>query len=149
LSLPWNVGDILRAIGLATLGLAALVAATIKSSGEHALADQVVWLNLAVGGVLLCGVGVAVFLLNGRRAIGVGRQALALRLDVGDPVVRPSVLAPIVTGSGDLVAAPGTTHFHHDGCLLIRGKSVQRASVEEHRAGGRTACPMCAPGPTG
>ena len=44
-----------------------------------------------------------------------------------------------------VVAAPAMTHFHRDGCRLVAGKDVRRATRAAHERDGRTPCGVCRP----
>lgn len=138
----WRDSDLVVVSITALLGLIAIIAAWFGASGSHSLTQQAMWLNLAVAGFAVSSVGLCLWLMRGRRAIGERRVALVSLDPVEDepasaPVRRPAAGS---TASFDLVRAPGMRRVHDPACPLVAGKPVERANP-----GDGEPCAVCAP----
>lgn len=136
-----------------TLALCAVGFAWFATSTEAVLDDQVRWVAVAAGGVMLAGAVSGAWLLAGRRAVGLrARDALPVP-DEGEiaDVVDLRLKAPAVAGRAAalngtaFVAASGMRYFHRPDCPLARGKAVAPADRTDHVKSGRAACEVCQP----
>jgi hypothetical protein len=135
-----------------TLALCAVGFAWFATSGEGVVDDQVVWVTVAAGALMLAGATSGAWLLAGRRAVGLrARHALPIPdegavADVVDLRVKPPVAATAAATNGTgPVAASGMRHYHRPDCPLARGKAVAPAGRTDHVKSGRTACEVCQP----
>jgi hypothetical protein len=135
--LPWRLQHLL--LLYAALAVAALVmlASWFGASGTTKLSTQIVWLNVGAAGVVLAGTAIALWLMVGRRAVGLRVQGLIGRL------AAPPVEAR--RDSARLVAGPRMTRYHREDCPLVQGKRVRPASAAQHQRAGRLPCGVCAP----
>lgn len=135
---PWPVGWLLSLLGSTLLGLAAILTGWYGASGQGLLGDQVPWLNLAVGGGIVAGLGNCAWLLRGRRAVGELRRALLLAEPALDTAAaRPVEAAPLLPA--DWVQAAGMRKVHRRGCPMVAGKVVRAVDPS-----GAAACAICA-----
>lgn len=118
----------------------ALVLAWYQVSGEGVSADQKTGMNVSIAAVIVAGAAGALFLLAGRRAVGVRRESLVASLPALDPKAPPTAS----DGLG-LVAGEGLLRFHRADCQLAQNRNWPPASRAEHQAQGRTACGACKP----
>jgi hypothetical protein len=137
--LPWRLGDLLGLYVTVSIGGILLLLAWWGASGTGKFSSQIVWVNVAIVGLVVAGSGGAVWLLTGRRAVGERAEAL-LPLGAASFVPETDVDGD---GARRLVAAPRMTRYHRDGCQLVAGKDLRVASEAEHRAAGRRPCGMC------
>ncbi|MGH3521132.1 MAG: hypothetical protein ACRDQ7_27900 [Haloechinothrix sp.] len=133
--LPWRDGDLVMVCLTAIAGLAAIVAAWFGASGTVSVVRQAAWLNVAVAGFAISAVGLCLWLLRLRRAIGERRVALISL----DPVEDATPVAAAPTAEFELVRASGMSKVHFADCPLVVGKPVQPAY-----AGDGEPCGVCA-----
>lgn len=147
-AMPWPL-DGLWKVGLANaFGAVAVVVSWFGAAGSAVVAQQVNWVLLGVGGVAVLAVADCMWLLVGRRAVGLRRRA----------VLRPlaAFARPSGNGTGDPANTlvwevdqprwvPGTRHYHRPQCQLVVGKDARTGTIAEHELAGRTACGMCQP----
>jgi protein-S-isoprenylcysteine O-methyltransferase Ste14 len=72
-----------QAVVLNVVGLVLLAAGWAAVSGKVTLADQAPYLNLSVAGILLAGIGNALYLMTTRRTLEQRLQRVANRIDSG------------------------------------------------------------------
>jgi hypothetical protein len=137
--LPWLVPDLFRWFGLVLLNLAGLAVAWWGASGTAQLRGQFSWLDVGVAAVVVGGLGNMTWLLQGRRALALRRQALLGTLDAKGSVAADAYPEPDVAR----LAVPGTTRHHRAGCPAITGKPVESMPVSRHERAGRRACGLC------
>ena len=73
--------EALPTVVLNVAGLALLVAGWVAVSGRVTLADQAPYLNLALAGILLAGIGNALYLMATRRTLEQRLQCVHDRID--------------------------------------------------------------------
>src|SRR3954471_4036819 len=78
---PWRLGDAMSLVTLNALGVALLVAGWYMAGGRLLLHDQVPAANVAIAGIIVAGVGNAVWLLTGRRAVGLRRNVVGAAVE--------------------------------------------------------------------
>jgi hypothetical protein len=128
------------------LGLALLLVAWVKASGELQPKGQIGWLNLGVAGATIA-------VAAGVRVVTRARHAVTARQQVVVGALRHSNLRSV--GVIDLrshpvaddapVSSAAMTRYHRAGCLLAAGKPVAPATRPSHEAAGRRPCGVCTP----
>jgi vacuolar-type H+-ATPase subunit I/STV1 len=138
-ALPWSPIDALVLWLLLLVGAVLLFLGWWGTSSTARLGHQVVWLNLGALGLLVAGLGVAVWLAAGRRAVGRRRRLLLADVPV-------AVEGTGVEGfTAELVAGPSMTRYHRADCEFVAGKPVTRAPEAIHHRAGRRPCAVCLP----
>lgn len=84
--LAWQDGDIVMVSITALVAVIGIVGAWFGATGAGSMAAQAGWLNLGVASLAVYAVGVCLWLLRGRRAVGERRVAL-ISLDIGEEPV--------------------------------------------------------------
>lgn len=141
--LAWRDGDIVMVSLTVLVGGIAIVAAWFGAAGTPTPSQQGLWLQLAVAGFAVSAVGLSLWLLRGRRAVGERRVAL-ISLDPGGQPAEPAASRGRTrdespTTPVGLVRAAGMTHLHHADCPLVSGKTVRPSSL-----GDGEPCGVCA-----
>src|SRR5207237_7975300 len=67
---PWRLGDAMSLLTLNAVGIALVIAGWYVAGGRLLLHHAVSGANVAIAGIIVAGVGNAVWLLTGRRAVG-------------------------------------------------------------------------------
>jgi hypothetical protein len=136
------MGDLLGLWASIVAGAVLLLVSWWGASASAEQSRQVFWIDIGVVGVIVAGVGIAAWLLTGRRAIGERRVALLpTRAATPSAAVRPAS-----AGKEELVSAPGLTRYHRAGCPMVVGKATRTATDAGHRAAGLEPCGICRPG---
>jgi hypothetical protein len=129
------------------IGAAALLVGWLGVSGEPASARQTGWLNVGIGGIIIAGVGTAVWLMTGRRAVGQRRRQLLPDILLEPPTdALADLVDPVEDGRGTtFVVLPGMTRYHLASCELVAGKAVKPVPAGR-AAAALTPCGVCEPG---
>jgi hypothetical protein len=145
---PWDVSALVGTGGAMLIGLALVVTGWVGASGEVVIDDQFAWLNFAVAGVVLAGVAGALWIMQGRRAVGRRMHVLLAPRPADDVPAFPG--AESRAGRDDaFVAAAAMTRYHLPSCLLARGKPLHATGPGSfHRREGRRPCELCLPDTT-
>lgn len=144
---PWGADQrVVLTFGWA-LGVAMVALGWWGASAEEVVATQMPWMALGALGVLIAGGLNAVWLLAGRRAVGLRCRASILAPGVEEV---PTLDLRAVNGVDDsaganLVAGTRMRYFHRSGCTLARTKAVTAAERSEHVQQGRKPCEVCRP----
>jgi hypothetical protein len=138
---PWHAGDVSSLLTLNAVGLALLVAGWSMAAGRLLFHDQVSGSNVAIAGIIVAGVGNGVWLLTGRRAVGLRRRTMA---DAIEQRYR-SRPQPIAEETTTFVAAKGMTRYHRLDCVFVVDRKVTARRRETHESQGRTPCGVCRP----
>ncbi|HEY3240551.1 MAG TPA: hypothetical protein VGL92_13355 [Acidimicrobiia bacterium] len=145
---PWGADQrVTLAVGW-VLGVAMAVLGWWGTSGEAIVEDQLPWVALSAMGVMVAGAFGALWLLAGRRAVGLRcRDSIPAPEVADDPVTVDLRAVSTVNGTnGDgFVAAARMRYFHRSDCLLARGKALRSAERIEHVEQGRIPCEVCRP----
>lgn len=128
------------------LGLITILAAWFGSSHTASLTGRMLWLNAAVAGFAVAAIGLGLWLMAGRRAVGERRFSL---VSLEEPAAEPASAKAgrrMKRGSGEtasleLVRVPGTRRVHAPDCPLVAGKQVEQAAVSETSE----RCGVCTP----
>lgn len=144
--LPWRLNDLLSLVVGLSVGLLGVVVGWFGVSGTPRVSQQTPWLNVAVGGVVVSGVAVVVWLTNGRRAVGERRRRLVPDgADALGTVPGGGSTTALETAAPEpLVILRGMGRYHRAGCELVAGKPVRAL----RKAPGRelSPCGVCRPG---
>lgn len=130
-------------------GVAVVLTGYVGVSGGSELSTQFGWLSVAVLGFVGAGVADGLWLMAGRRAVGIRLNELLRTyppiLDV--PGQReadsPSVARAAVMPSDSLVTAASMTRYHRTDCLLVRDKELSTLHRETAESGGLRPCEIC------
>jgi hypothetical protein len=135
---PWTTAQV-RVVAACDLAAAVVVAiATHGAARRASLADQVVWIDVALGGLLLALVAGGWLFLVARRAVGARRRALLPEVVVAAPVLAPR---PAATATWWWVA--GTVRAHVEGCPMVAGKAATALAAKDVRAKRLQRCEVC------
>lgn len=121
--LPWSLGDARTTFFTAVGGLGVVLVGWWEASGTGRASHQTGWIVTAVVGVLILGAGNALWLLAGRRAVGVRRSRLVQVLEA-----HPDGADILAEVDPTLVTVPGTARRHRVTCMLVHGKRTVAAS---------------------
>ena len=153
----WSAEDLLRWALVTGLGGIVIAVSWYVCAGDASFNRQIGPLDAAVAGAVVSGLGNAVWLLRGRRALGERRRALLadplVAIDTGDPGAVRRVSTPAGTGTVSpvtseaelLVAGEGLLRFHRPDCILASGRAWTSATREQHEDTGRLPCGVCRP----
>ena len=130
----------IAAVGAAIVGLVLLLVAWVGASDQRDSADQMVWLNLGVAGVLVTAGACGSWVLQGRRAV---EHRLALVFSGADEIVLDHVTEP--ARPEQLATVARMTRYHVADCLLLTGKAVTFETRANHEQAGLQPCEMCRP----
>lgn len=136
---PWRDADVIAVCLTSLIGVVLIVAAWFGAASAGTLTQQALWGTIAVAGLVVSGVGLSLWLLRLRRAIG-HRRASLVSLD--PPAAPEPTPAPRThdTASLPLVRAHGMRKVHDPDCPLVAGKDVQPAAL-----GDGEPCVVCQP----
>jgi hypothetical protein len=118
----------------------ALIISWYNVSGKSVFDAQKHGIDVAIAVLVISCALDALFILAGRRAVGLRREHLIASIPV--PRKRSGALAPAAAG---LVAGDGLTRYHRTNCQFAEGRDWPTTSLAEHQAAGRTPCGVCAP----
>jgi hypothetical protein len=138
---PWRLGDALSVLTLNAIGLVLVLTGWYVAAGRLLFHDQVVGANVAVAGIIVAGAGNGMWLLTGRRALGLRRRNLAGGIE-HQYRSRPR---PVATQTTSFVVAKGMTRYHRPDCVFAAARPVVARSRDTHEAQGRTRCEVCKP----
>jgi hypothetical protein len=139
---PWPRAHRWRLAVFNTVGLGLIVSGWYRGSATGHVPTQLAWLNVALAGVVIAGVGDMLWLLRGRRGVALAHM-MVLRGRVGGS---PSDLAAM-NGHGEtaLVTSPKMNSYHRSSCILVQGKEAHMASRARHESAGLGRCGVCEP----
>jgi hypothetical protein len=135
-------------LALAVTGLILILVSYVGASGTPHFSVQAEWLTLGIAGIVVTGVGIAMWLMTALRVVRI-RQRLMI-----DTLLAMAGAMGRVPDDWDsrgskatdvLVSGPAMTHFHRRGCQLVAGKAVESVGRVAHVRAGRTPCEMCRP----
>jgi hypothetical protein len=139
----WNRTDAVRLAAGFVAGALLLGAAWFGSSGETAVADQILWLNLGVLGVFLSGMAAGRWVLRGHQAVC--RRAGDFSA-WSEPRLGPGAhQMGAANGREEFASGPALTRYHRPTCLVAAGKALSLDSRTAHERAGRRPCEMCRP----
>jgi len=138
---PWRLGDAMSLLTLNAVGVALVITGWYVAAGRLLFHDQVPGANVAIAGIIVAGAGNGVWLLTGRRAVGMRRNAVGAAVEerYRSRPLRPAVVATT------LVAAKGMTRYHRPDCVFVAERRVTANKRETHESRGRKPCGVCRP----
>jgi len=137
----WRDTDVVMVAVTTVLGFSGIAGAWFGADGASSLAQQAMWLNVAVAAFAVSGVGLCLWLMRGRRAVGERRAGLVSLDPVDDePPAAPARVRRGGTGELTLVRATGMRRVHDPSCPLVEGKHVEPATL-----GDGEPCAVCEP----
>jgi hypothetical protein len=128
---------------LNAVGVALLVTGWYLAAGRLLFHDQVSGANVAIAGIIVAGVGNGVWLLTGRRAVGLRRRTVAEEIE--RQYRGRARTAPAAEQATIFVAAKGMTRYHRPDCVFVVDRKVTARRRETHESQGRTPCGVCRP----
>jgi hypothetical protein len=138
---PWPRAHRCRVVVFNAVGLGLIVSGWYRGGGTGDVPTQLAWLNVALAGVVIAGIGDMLWLLRGRREVILARSMfLPYRDDRrrSEPVTTNGHEAPLVSG-------PRMTLYHRSDCILMQGKEPHMASRVRHESAGLGRCEVCEP----
>ena len=138
---PWRLGDAMSLVTLNAVGIGLVLIGWYVAAGRLLFHDQVSGANVAIAGIIVAGVGNGVWLLTGRRAVGLRRRTVAEAIERRYRGRK----RPIAEATTTLVAAKGMTRYHRPDCVFVAERRVTANKRETHESRGRTPCGVCRP----
>jgi hypothetical protein len=147
-SVPWPLAELIRVYALNAAGLITVLAAWWGAAGTVRGTTQVIAIAVAVTAVVVSGSGNAVWVLVGRRAVGIRRTQLRERMEdlvaaLGD--ITPSDVDEPASPPASLVTLRKATRYHRSGCDLVAGKPTIPWSADSNSGARRAPCGVCRP----
>ena len=144
---PWRKRDLLRAAGLAALGLAGLAGAWYAGSDQADWADVLPWASLGVAATSVAVLGLVNWLVAGLRRVRRLRREILPLLQAAAvrPSARPATELDALQSANGFVSAPGMTRYHRATCPLATGKPVRPLRRDDAETDGLVACGVCTP----
>lgn len=141
-AVPWRLPDLYLALGLLVAGVALLVVGYRGVDARSDFGDQLLWANVAIGGLISVATAGVVWVLAGMRATAELRRQLLTRLRAATAPAPVAEARPLVAGTGArLVTAPSMTRYHRPDCALVQGKAVAPLRRRDERD--RRPCGVC------
>jgi len=145
-SAPWGRRDAAVFGVLSGIGAVLLGAAWFGSGDGQTINGQVVWIDVAVIGILAGSLGGALWIRTGLRGVRLRKASVEARIAGRAGVDLSAAAANAAQASkvsGTLVANAQMTRFHDATCSLVADKQTSPASRVEHERAGRRPCGMC------
>ena len=141
---PWRPGDLLRAAGLAGVGLGGLAVTWGGASSKPDWPDQLPWASLGAAATTVALLGLITWLAAGLRRVRRLRRDVLPLVAAAASGAHSTVLTSQAAGRDAFVSAPGMTRFHRPACPLAAGKPVQPVPTPEAGGAGLVPCKVCA-----
>jgi len=135
---PWPRAAVSSVVSLNGIGLALVLGGWYVAAGQLLLRDQVAGSNVAIAGIVVAGAGNAVWVLTGRRALGLRREGIGALAQTRH-VHRPG------PARAEPVASDEMTRYHRPDCEFAAGRAVVARPRKAHEASGRQPCGVCQP----
>lgn len=142
---PWRPAEAIWTTALNIVGAVVVFVGWLGVSGTARLSHQYGWTSVAVVGLVIAALGNGLWLLGGRRAVGVRRRRLLADPPRGAVDVTSAAVATSPPADDRLVTAPAMTRYHRPGCILVRGKDVRPYEPARRGAPAARPCGMCRP----
>jgi hypothetical protein len=136
---PWTAADAVRSTAVLAGGAVLLGVAWFGAATKKAVEGQVGYGVAGVIGVCIMFAGGVLWLMSGRRSVGVRVRRL-----LGEPPRARAGLEP-TPPAGGLVAGDGVAHFHRTTCPMAQGRPWPVSAREHHERAGRRPCGICRP----
>ncbi len=147
---PWKVSDAAIFAVCTFVGLSLVLFAWYGASGSDRMSTQVEWADAAVAGALVATAGNVLWILSGRRAVGLRRARQTERLERFTELA-PSADVALATSTREipvidiLVAAKGLSLYHRPDCPLVDGRHVRQFNPSSSRSLAKEPCGVCLP----
>ena len=144
---PWGRSQVGALLACWTAGLAGIAVGWWGTSGRSTPGDQAAWVGLAAAGVVAFGAGVGLWVMAGRRVLGLRQARLFAAAVAPVGAAGTTKTSQVVSGgpAGLPVSSGMSRYYHRANCLLVRGKALIPAGVDHHRRDGRRPCGVCRP----
>lgn len=142
---PWRPGEAIWTSVLNVVGAVVVFIGWLGVSGTARLSHQYGWTSVAVAGLVIAAFGNGLWLLGGRRAVGVRRRRLLADAPEGAVEVATPIASSSPTSDDRLVTAPAMTRYHRSGCMLVRGKDVHPHVPARGGTSAARPCGICRP----
>lgn len=144
---PWTSADLVRTAVCNAVGLLMVGVSWDQAAGQTLIRNELFWLELGLLGVAVAATGNALWILSGRRHVGLARTVVLPHRRPRPAPAGParSAQAADPGGNTDLWAGPTMTRYHRPDCPFLQDKAAQPASREDHQAAGRMPCELCEP----
>ncbi len=147
---PWKVSDAAIFAVCTFVGLSLVLFAWYGASGSDRSSTQVECVDAAVAGALVATAGNVLWILSGRRAVGLRTARQTERLERFmelEPAAEAGLAAstrekPVIDS---LVAAKNLTVYHRPDCPLVDGRHVRRFNPSSSRSPAKEPCGVCLP----
>ena len=139
----WTSDDVARLVLVDLLAVALLGIAFVMTDRQDAVADQLVWLHVGAGGLVVSGAANCRWLLNARNAVG--RRRVRILVDDASWDHWRDEEEDLWDHDEVLVATPAGTVFHRGGCAMVDGRATTPGTATVHERAGRSPCPVCEP----
>jgi hypothetical protein len=136
---PWTADQALKTVALVAIGAVAVLVAWAVISGRPGASQQLGFVCLGLGGVIVAFLGQASWLLHGRRAVGSRARYLLGEAPDNGAAVFPA------SSADALVAGDGLRWYHRGDCPVAAGQRFATVSRDKHEAAGRRPCGICQP----
>lgn len=145
---PWRSEDMVRLLAANVIGLATIGLSIYQSTQSSGVGGRLGWLNLGLAGLVIGGAGNGSWLLQGRRTVGVARQAILGPAPTTSPQAHTHVTRPEPVDGAKHLALVAVVHgslYHRVSCAFAHGREVTSACREEHEKAGLRPCGVCMP----
>jgi hypothetical protein len=148
---PWTRRDALLPGLFIAFGLVLLVVGWFGISDAVALERQTRWLALGIGGLIVGGLGMVVWLLGGMITITQLRRAVYAEIDRRVSAAERATAGGATEATAEVTVgfatAPGMRRYHRAECLMLQGKPATFAEEEALTEAGLAPCGVCLPEP--
>lgn len=140
---PWTSNELTQVVISNAVGLVLIAVSWYQVAGQLTTRDELAWLNVGVVGIAIAGVANAMWLLRGRRNIGLARVMVLPDVPPRAKTAWDDRLSEDLDNSP--VAGATMTRYHRPSCPLVEGKSVRAGSRRDHERAGKLPCELCEP----
>jgi hypothetical protein len=145
-SSPWSIDDVTRVVRLTVIGLGSLTVAWYGSAETAQWSRQMLWLLLAIAGLVVAASGCVSWLIAGLHPIRVARLNAMRSIHHCLPESTSGQSRQLDLCERDqFVTGVGMTRVHDPLCLLVAGKPTGAINAEAATEQGLTPCGMCCP----
>jgi hypothetical protein len=136
---PWSGRAVKGLVAVDAAAVATIVVGWYLASGSDP-GPQVPGVNVAIAALCLSAIGHGLWVLQGRRAVGLLRAQL-----LPSTLLTEARTAASTRDERLPVSAPEMILYHRADCPLVAGKTAAPATAADHQGAGRTQCPVCQP----
>ena len=140
---PWTSAELSRVVLSNALGAVLIGISWYQVAGQLTTRDELAWLNVGILGVAIAGVSNAMWLLRGRRNIGLARVMILPDVPPRSATRWSDRMAEDLENQP--VASAAMTRYHRPSCPLVEGKQTSAMSRRDHERAGKIPCELCEP----